>query len=85
MRTRIKYYSYGSDLMTDWFTISPNLIVRGIIHTETNQYTVVEFDSEIVKTDQASSLRSAKSSVRRKLLELGVKLGEEIRVGGLPS
>lgn len=82
MRTRIKYYQYGDTLMTDWFTVGPNLIVRGVINTLDNSISIVEFDSEEISRQPTRSLRSAKSLVRKKLLEVGVKLGEEIRVVG---
>lgn len=81
MRTRIKYSRYGDQLMTDWFTVGPNLIIRGIIYLSTNQISIVEFESEVVVLEPSSNLRAAKSLVRKRLLQSGVKLGEEIRVG----
>jgi hypothetical protein len=87
MRTRIKYYQYSDTLMTDWFTVGPNLIVRGVIEkrdcSQSNSgyiVRVVTFDSEVVYTDSKFNLRSAKLLVRKQLILSGVKLGEEIKV-----
>jgi hypothetical protein len=77
--TRLKYYSVDNLLYTDWFTLGPNLIVRGIINTETFTYQLVEFDSEMMYDGQASSLRSAKNLLKNQLTLAGVNFDGEIR------
>ncbi len=80
MRTRIRYYQYVHNLITDWFTIGPNLIVRGEISSLDNSYTIRTFDSEILYTGTSNNLRYTKSKIRELLLSVGVKFEEEIRV-----
>lgn len=77
--TRLKYYKRDELLYTDWFTVGPNFIVRGIINTKTNTYQVIEFDSELVNDGQASNLRLAKDRVRALLIKAGVNFEGEIR------
>ena len=81
--TRLKYYSIDTLLYTDWFTLGPNLIVRGIINTETFTYQIVEFDSELVSEGKADNLRQAKSMMKNTLLKAGVNFEGEIRKGRL--
>lgn len=77
--TRLKYYSVDNLLYTDWFTLGPNLIVRGIINTGTFSFQIYEFDSEMVFESQAKSLREAKSLMKKQLLKIGVNFDGEIR------
>lgn len=80
--TRLKYYSSVPDLLyTDWFTVGPNLIVRGVINTKTLQYYVYEFDSEMILEGQASKLRIAKEQIKVNLAKVGVNFDGEIRKG----
>ena len=79
MRTRSKYYPYSDTLMTDWFTVGPNLIVRGVITTN-NTWSVMTFDSDLIVSGASSNLRYAKIELRKQLILSGVKLGEEIKV-----
>lgn len=80
MRTRIRYYELTDELVTDWFTVGPNLIVRAWIIPSKNLYHIRTFDAEVLHTGTCSNLRYVKSKVRKLLVEVGVKLGEEIRV-----
>lgn len=77
--TRLKYYSVAGVLVTDWFTIAPNLIIRGVINSLSLEYFVQEFDSGQMKEGKADSLRSAKATVKKLLLEAGVNFDGEIR------
>jgi hypothetical protein len=76
---RIKYDSVDNLLYTDWFTIGPNLIVRGIINTLTFQYQVIEFNTDVVAEGQASNLRNAKHQLKNVLGKAGVNFEGEIR------
>jgi hypothetical protein len=79
MRTRIKYFKYNDILVTDWFTIGPNNIVRGIVTPSDNSYSVITFDSQVVYEGTTPSLRNTKETVRLLLSKLGVKFEGEIR------
>lgn len=81
MRTRIKYYSQDYGLVTDWFTVGPNLIVRGMINPYDFQYNVITVEGNMLVSTNAHSLREAKSSIRKNLISLGVKFEDEIRFG----
>lgn len=82
MKTRITYYRDDNLLVTDWFTIGPNFIIRSVIDTENNSLTIQEFDSSVIKIIDCPTILSAKKSSRLELLNLGVKLHGEIRNNG---
>ena len=77
--TRLKYYNDGELLTTDWFTIGPNLVVRGTINTKTFQYTIKQFDSQQVMSSTAKNLRDAKDKLKKELIKSGVIFDGEIR------
>jgi hypothetical protein len=78
--TRLKYYSSAPGLLyTDWFTLGPNLIVRGIINLDTYTYQVYEFDSEMMSHGEAPNLRVAKEKLKELLVTCGVNFDGEIR------
>lgn len=79
--TRIKYTELGNLLYTDWFTLGPNFIVRGIINTTDNIYQIVEFNTDIVDEGYCNSLRHTKDSLRQALIKAGVNFEGEIRKG----
>lgn len=76
---RIKYNQIDSLLYTDWFTLGPNFIVRGIINTETFTYQILELNSELVLEGRARNLREAKTIMKNKLSSIGVNFEGEIR------
>jgi hypothetical protein len=76
--TRIKYSRFGNLLVTDFITVGPNNIVRGVIDSGFI-YSLSSFDGEIISKGQASNLRNAKIAVRKLLLQHGAKLNTEIR------
>lgn len=77
--TRLKYYKMGNELMTDWFTIGPNKIIRGVIDTTTNTIKVVEFDGEVVAELRTKNLRQAKTLLKHSLSISRVNFDGEIR------
>jgi hypothetical protein len=64
--------------MTDFFTVGPNQIVRGLINPDFS-YSIHDFDADILYSGKASSLRAAKAKVRELLILCGVKFNGEIR------
>jgi len=76
--TRIKYSKFGNTLMTDYLTVGPNHIIRGLINEDLS-YGIITFDCVCLASGQASNLRNAKIMVRRLLLRYGAKLNVEIR------
>lgn len=77
--TRIKYYERGEELVTDWYTIGPNLVIRGVIDTKSFTYSIIEFNSSILISGSTDNLRSAKSSLKNNLKLSGVQFFDEIR------
>lgn len=77
--TRLRYYKIGSELITDWFTIGPNKIIRGVIDTTTNTIRVVEFDSGILLEVRTKNLRQAKTLLKHSLSISRVNFDGEIR------
>lgn len=77
--TRIKYSEVGDTLSTDWFTLGPNFIVRGIINTKSFHFYIFEFNTNIVYESQARSLREAKNKLKSQLTLAGVNFEGEIR------
>jgi len=77
--TRIKYMSQYGLLWTDWFTVGPNIIIRGVIDTTNFRYEIREFDSSIVMDGTGDSLRHCKELIRQGLIDSGVKFDGEIR------
>jgi hypothetical protein len=76
---RLKYVELGNLLYTDWFTLGPNLVVRGIINTSTFKYQIVEFNTDVSAEGQASNLRNAKRQLKTVLSKAGVNFEGEIR------
>lgn len=76
---RIKYTEVYGLLRTDWFTVGPNMIIRGIINLENNYYEIRQFDQSLVTYGKARSLRQAKDFLRRGLTSSGVNFDGEIR------
>lgn len=76
---RIKYIELGNLLYSDWFTVGPNKIVRGIINTDTFTYQVIEFNTDVVAEGKGINLRDAKYLVRDSLIGAGVNFEGEIR------
>ena len=76
---RLKYTEVCGLLKTDWFTLGPNLIVRGVIDLENNNFIVHSFDSDNIYTGQAKDLRQAKSKLKTQLKRVGVNFEDEIR------
>jgi hypothetical protein len=76
---RIRYYSVGNLLYTDWFTLGPNFIVRGIINTENLTYQICELNSEIVIEGTGYNLRNVKSIMRAEFVKMGLNFEGEIR------
>jgi hypothetical protein len=76
--TRIKYSRFGGSLVTDFITVGPNSILRGIVLSD-NSYRLCTFDAEVIASGQASNLRNAKIAIRKLLLQHGAKLNTEIR------
>jgi len=79
--TRLKYIKINNALYTDWFTLGPNFIVRGVINLENYEFSVMEFNSELVLSKKCHNLRNAKDQLKNKLIEIGVKFDGEIRSG----
>ena len=83
MTKRIKYTEMlGGTLLTDWFKVGPNYILRGQITRQHNgqfECLVLEFDSSLVKFKSESSITKAKRTLRQLLIEAGVKFDNEIR------
>ncbi len=75
---RIRYRRFADFQFTEWFTIGPNLIVRGVITPEF-VVSVMTFEEELLFKDQASNMREAKAKLRALLIQAGVKLEDEIR------
>lgn len=76
---RLRYRRIGHTLYTDWLTLGPNMIVRGIVNSKTLKYMIVQFNTEIVAEGEGADLRHAKSIVRRRLEEAGLNFDGEIR------
>lgn len=76
---RLRYYSTENLLYTDWFTIGPNLIVRGILNTDTYHFQICELNTEMVYEYQGKNLRDAKTTLKNKLIDIGVNFDGEIR------
>lgn len=76
---RLKYYRTDDLLYTDWLTLGPNFIVRGIINTKTLVYQVVELNTDVVLEGQANSLRQAKDTLKTGLVSSGANFSGEIR------
>lgn len=76
--TRVKYSKYNDILVTDFITVGPNDIIRGVI-TQTFEYSVNNFDGDILEKGQASNLRNAKSKVKALLKKYGARFDNEIR------
>jgi hypothetical protein len=79
MTTRIRYSEYENLLQTDWFTVGPNLVVRGIIDTKDFTYRVTQLGGELVVGGGCSNLRDAKSALKLALSGAGVNFVGEIR------
>ena len=77
--TRLKYYTAGKLQFTDWFTIGPNLIIRGYIHTESYRFYIVDFAADVMFESQADNLRQAKTLLKQQLALAGVSFTGEIR------
>jgi hypothetical protein len=76
--TRIKYSRKGSVLVTDFITIGPNSVVRGVILSDFVYY-IYTFDADVMYSGQSSNLRNAKAKIKQLLLSCGAKFKEEIR------
>ncbi len=76
---RLKYTALDNLLYTDWFTLGPNFVVKGIINTRTYHFQIVEFNSELVYEGQAKDLRQAKAMLKNQLVSAGVNFEGEIR------
>lgn len=76
---RIRYWRIGNVLYTNWITLGPNLVVRGIVNSTSNRYMIVQFDEEIVAEGEGANLRHAKAIVRDRLIEAGAVFDGEIR------
>lgn len=79
---RVKYTEVYGLLRTDWFTVGPNLVIRGVINTTNNYYELREFDNKLITSGTAKTLRAAKTKVKELLQEAGVNFGDEIRRRG---
>lgn len=77
--TRIKYHQRDNILYTDWLTIGPNLVVRGMINKTNYTFSIYQFNSEPVYEGQASNLRIAKDTIKKQLVSAGVIFDGEIR------
>lgn len=77
--TRLKYSEVGNLLYTDWFTLGPNFIVRGIINLTTHTFQIIEFNTDVVYDGQARSLRESKAKLKSQLITAGVNFTDEIR------
>ena len=79
MPTRIKYNRVANLIYTDWFTLGPNFIIKGIINKDTYKFQVVEFNSELVFEGQGNNLRDAKTKLKETMINAGVNFTGEIR------
>lgn len=77
--TRIKYTSDYEHISTEWLSVGPNLILQASISLEDLTWSIDTQDYNTISTGQSLTLRSAKSQVRKKLIELGLNLDDEIR------
>ena len=66
-------------IVTDWFTVRSNYIIRGKIDTSSNVYYIEEIDTTINTTGKSRNLRIAKERIRFLLLEYGCNIDNEIR------
>lgn len=86
--TRIKYSrtenEHGFWLHTGWLPAGPNLLLSAMI-AEGDELNTCSFSiyskgtGTIMYIQNIPTIRSAKSQVRNKLIELGLKLDDEIR------
>ncbi len=83
---RIKYKVDSEDRVryhaTEWFTVGPNVIIQAVIESCPDQgisFSIGDHGGRQLYCEEVSSLRAAKSQVRKKLIEFGLVLEEEIR------
>lgn len=76
--TRIKYSKHGDSLVTDFFTVGPNNIIKGLVNSDFS-YSIHTFDADIIAAGKASNLRNAKLAIKKLLVIHGVKFDQEIR------
>lgn len=76
---RLKYYTVDNLLYTDWFTLGPNFIIRGIVNTDTYHIQITEFDSELVYEYQGKNIRDSKTHLKNHLTKIGLNFEGEIR------
>jgi len=76
---RIKYSEVGDLVYTDWYTVGPNFIVRGIINIKTFTFQVIEFNTDTVSEGQGNNLRHTKNMLKNTLSNVGVNFTGEIR------
>lgn len=77
--TRIKYERMQNTLVTNWLTVGPNQIIRGVIHPD-NTIDIVDIQSNILKSiSNISNKRKAKDLLKKELRSFGFNFEEEIR------
>lgn len=76
---RIRYYPIDNLLYTDWFTLGPNFVVRGIINIDNLTYQICELNTELVMSGAGYDLRNVKSLMKTELNKIGVNFEGEIR------
>jgi len=76
---RIRYNQIGDLLYTDWFTIGPNHVIKGIININNNTYQVIQFNTDVVAEGSCPNLRAVKFKLKQVLAQAGVNFDGEIR------
>jgi hypothetical protein len=59
--------------------VNPDLIVRAVINTKLNSFSILDHNNNVIFTGSASSLQNCKNKVRSKLLSLGINIYSEVR------
>jgi hypothetical protein len=76
---RLRYNDQCGLLWTEWFTVGPNYVIRGVINKENNYYEIRQFDNTLVNSGNAKTLRQAKTKIKELLVHNGVNFIGEIR------
>jgi hypothetical protein len=76
--TRIHYSKQDGLLVTKLFTVAPNLIIKAIIYPDLHGE-VLDVQGRTLDYVTGKSTRQLKDLLRKSLLDLGLKLDDEIR------
>jgi hypothetical protein len=77
--TRIRYRTSGIFQFSNQFMINPDIMVRAVINTASNSFSILDQNNSVIKTGSSSSLQNCKNKIRSELLLLGVNLYSEVK------